>query len=54
MTEIDLGNKVIIVDSKMAQTYNNSSKNQCQDNLTAFLSYKKKELFPKKNGVNLK
>ena len=40
-----------MIDANLAIKENDRAEKQCQDNTLAFISYKKKDLFPKKTGL---
>ena len=50
---IELGDKTIMIDSKIAAKENNRAEKQCQDNNLAYYYYKRKDLFPSKMGVSV-
>ena len=52
LTQIQLGDQIVLIDSKEVMKENDRAEKQCQDNNLAFLNYKRKELFPKKNGLS--
>ena len=48
LKRIELGDKVLMIDAKMAEVENDKAEKQCQDNNHAFFEHKKKSLFPNK------
>ena len=51
LKKIELGDKVIMIDTKTVEQENNRAEKQCQDNNQAFYYYKNKNLFPDKIGL---